>query len=164
MTGQEEEAARAKEGMAKHITVDLGFLQRTYRTTLWVGGLVTLLLCATANAKWVLNYVLGLLTILAFVKTTEVFVTQTYRAPHEGKPKRRWVGMLMLGKWGLLVAGLYLLNRVRYFDGVFLLSGLGTFHTVLLLKLFGLMLQGLTEASDKARPKTHQGCRKGAID
>ncbi|MCX7642722.1 MAG: hypothetical protein N2116_02790, partial [Armatimonadetes bacterium] len=85
--------------MVKRPTVDLGFLQRTYRTTLLVGGLVTLLLCATANAKWVINYAFGVLVMLAFVKTTEVFVTQTYRAPTEPKPKRRWIGVLMVGKW-----------------------------------------------------------------
>ncbi|MCS7265203.1 MAG: hypothetical protein NZ805_10270 [Armatimonadetes bacterium] len=122
-------------------TVDIGFLNRTYKTTLAVGGLVTLLLCSTANSMWVLNYAIGVLTMLAFVKTTEIFVTQTYRAPSEVKPKRHWIGAMMLGKWLILALGLYLLNRMRYFDGVFLLAGLVTFHAVIIFKVFGLMLQ-----------------------
>jgi len=136
--------------MGKRPTVDLGFLQRTYRTTLIVGGAVILLLCATANAKWVLNYALGVLIMLAFVKTTEVFVTQTYRAPSEPKPKKRWVSALMLVKWFALIACLYLLNKVRYFDGVFLLAGLATMHAVIVLKVFGLVMQGsLQESSER---------------
>ncbi len=131
--------------MTKHPSVDLGFLQRTYRTTLLVGGLITLLLCATANAKWVLNYAFGVLTMLAFVKTTEVFVTQTYRAPNEPKPKRRWISALMLGKWVILTACLYFLNRLRYFDGVLLLAGLATMHAVMVFKIFGLALQSIIQ-------------------
>ncbi len=131
--------------MAKRPSVDLGFLQRTYRMTLLVGGLVTLLLCATANAKWVLNYAFGVLTMLAFVKTTEVFVTQTYRAPNEPKPKRRWIGALMLGKWVILTTCLYFLNRLRYFDGVLLLAGLATLHAVMVFKIFGLALQSIMQ-------------------
>ncbi len=129
--------------MAKPLNIDIGFLQRTYKTTVIVGGLVTLALCTTANGKWVLNYPLGVMISLAFVKTTELFVTQTYRAPHEGKPKRRWALGLMVGKYVALVAGLYLLYRLRYLDGVFLLAGLATLHAVLVLKTFGLMLQSL---------------------
>lgn len=129
--------------MAKHLSMDIGFLQRTYKTTLIVGGLVTLLLCATANGKWVLNYALGVLVSLAFVKTTELFVTQTYRAPHEEKPKRRWTAGLMVSKYVALVAGLYLLNRLRYLDGVLLIAGFATLHAVLVLKTFGLMMQSL---------------------
>ena len=142
--------------MAKRPTVDLGFLTRTYRTTLIVGGLVTLLLCATANAKWLLNYSLGVLTMLAFVKTTEVFVTQTYRAPHEHKPKRRWVGALMVGKWIALTACLYFLNRLRYFDGVLLMAGLATMHTVIVLKVFGFMLQNLMQEHSNRTLKSRQ--------
>lgn len=131
--------------MAKRPNVDLGFLQRTYRTTLIVGGTVTLVLCSTANAKWVLNYAFGVLTMLAFVKTTEVFVTQTYRSPGEPKPKQRWVGALMLGKWVILTASLYFLSKARYFDGVSLLVGLATMHAVIVFKVFGLMLQSLIQ-------------------
>jgi hypothetical protein len=147
--------------VAKRPTVDLGFLTRTYRTTLIVGGVVTLLLCATANAKWVLNYALGILTMLAFVKTTEIFVTQTYRAPHEYEPKRRWVGALMVGKWIALTACLYLLNRLRYFDGVPLMAGLATMHAVIILKVFGLMLQNLMqEHSNRTRNTSEQFDRR----
>jgi hypothetical protein len=142
--------------VAKRPTVDLGFLTRTYRTTLIVGGLVTLLLCATANAKWVLNYSLGVLTMLAFVKTTEVFVTQTYRAPHEHKPKRRWVGALMVGKWIMLAACLYFLNRLRYFDGMPLMAGLATMHMVIVLKIFGLVLQNLMQENSDRTLKSRQ--------
>lgn len=130
--------------MTKRASVDSGFLRRTYQTTLVVGGVVTLLLCSTAKAKWVLNYALGVLTILAFVKTTEVFVTQTYRAPNEQKPKgRRWVVALMVGKWVILTACLYFLSKARYLDGVFLLAGLATMHAVIVFKVFGLMLLSL---------------------
>jgi hypothetical protein len=147
--------------VAKRPTVDLGFLARTYRTTLIVGGLVTLLLCATANAKWVLNYAFGVLTMLAFVKTTEIFVTQTYRAPHEYEPKRRWVGALMVGKWIVLTACLYLLNRLRYFDGMPLMAGLATMHAVIILKVFGLMLQNLMqEHSNRTRNTSEQFDRR----
>lgn len=152
--------------MAKRPSVDLGFLQRTYRTTLLVGGLVTLLLCATANAKWVLNYALGVTVTLAFVKTTEVFVTQTYRAPNEPKPRRRWVGFLMLGKWIILIACLYFLNRLRYFDGVPLLAGLATMHTVMLLKIFGLALQSTTRERSREfvrSPKEKNGLETGRL-
>ncbi len=143
--------------MAKHPSVDLGFLQRTYRTTLLVGGLITLLLCATANAKWVLNYAFGVLTMLAFVKTTEVFVTQTYRAPNEPKPKRRWISALMLGKWVILTAYLYFLNRLRYFDGVLLLAGLATMHAVMVFKIFGLALQSIIqERSERIVKSQHK--------
>jgi len=142
--------------VAKRPTVDLGFLTRTYKTTLIVGGLVTLLLCATANAKWVLNYALGVLIMLAFVKTTEVFVTQTYRAPHEHKPKRRWVGALMVGKWIALTACLYLLNRLRYFDGVLLMAGLATMHMVIVLKIFGLVLKNLMQEHSDRTLKSRQ--------
>lgn len=131
--------------MAKRPNVDLGFLQRTYRTTLIVGGTVTLILCSTANAKWVLNYAFGVLTMLAFVKTTEVFVTQTYRSPGEPKTKQRWVGALMLGKWVILTASLYFLSKAHYFDGVPLLAGLATMHAVIVFKVFGLMLQSLIQ-------------------
>lgn len=143
--------------MTKRPSVDLGFLQRTYRTTLIVGGLVTLLLCATANAKWVLNYALGVLTMLAFVKTTEVFVTQTYRAPNEPKPKRRWISALMLGKWIILTACLYFLNRLRYFDGVLLLAGLATMHAVMVFKIFGLALQSPMQGKSAQTQKSQQG-------
>ncbi len=143
--------------MAKHPSVDLGFLQRTYRTTLLVGGLITLLLCATANAKWVLNYAFGVLTMLAFVKTTEVFVTQTYRALNEPKPKRRWISALMLGKWVILTACLYFLNRLRYFDGVLLLAGLATMHAVMVFKIFGLALQSIIqERSERIVKSQHK--------
>ncbi len=143
--------------MTKHPSVDLGFLQRTYRTTSLVGGLITLLLCATANAKWVLNYAFGVLTMLAFVKTTEVFVTQTYRAPNEPKPKRRWISALMLGKWVILTACLYFLNRLRYFDGVLLLAGLATMHAVMVFKIFGLALQSIIqERSERIVKSQHK--------
>ncbi len=148
-------------------SIDAGFLQRTYRTTLFVGGIVTLLLCATANAKWVLNYALGVLIMVAFVKVTELFVTQTYRAPHEPKPKRRWLGWLMVGKWLLLAAGLYFLHRLRYFDGVFLLMGLATLHAVLILKTCGIMLQSSTTRSQQHKqPKRHteHDARRGVSD
>lgn len=136
--------------MAKRPSVDLGFLQRTYRTTFVVGGLVTLLLCATANAKWVLNYAFGVLVMLVFVKTTEVFVTQTYRAPNEPKPKRRWIVALMLGKWVALTACLYFLNRLRYFDSLLLLAGLATMHAVMVFKILGLALQSaIQERSER---------------
>lgn len=143
--------------MAKRPSVDLGFLQRTYRTTLLVGGLITLLLCATANARWVLNYAFGVLTMLAFVKTTEVFVTQTYRAPNEPKPKRRWISALMLGKWVILTACLYFLNRLRYFDCVLLLAGLATMHAVMVFKIFGLALQSIMqERSERIVKSQHK--------
>jgi len=142
--------------VAKRPAVDLGFLARTYRTTLIVGGLITLLLCATANAKWVLNYALGVLTMLAFVKTTEIFVTQTYRAPNEPKLRRRWVGALMVGKWIVLTACLYFLNRLRYFDGVLLMAGLATMHMVIILKVFGLMLQNLMQENSDRTLKSRQ--------
>ncbi|MGQ9461506.1 MAG: hypothetical protein ACUVTP_05040 [Candidatus Fervidibacter sp.] len=131
--------------MAKRPNVDFGFLQRTYRTTSIVGGMVTLILCSTANAKWVFNYAFGVLTMLAFVKTTEVFVTQTYRSPGEPKTKQRWVGALMLGKWVILTVSLYFLNKARYFDGVLLLAGLATMQAVIVFKVFGLMLQSLIQ-------------------
>ncbi len=143
--------------MAKRPSVDLGFLQRTYRTTLIVGGLVTLLLCATANAKWVLNYAFGVLTMLAFVKTTEVFVTQTYRPPNEPKPKLRWISALMLGKWITLTACLYFLNRLRYFDGMLLLAGLATMHAVMVFKIFGLALQCTIQERPARTAKSQQG-------
>ncbi|MFN3422577.1 MAG: hypothetical protein ACK40X_12730, partial [Armatimonadota bacterium] len=142
--------------MTKRPNVDLGFLQRTYRTTLIVGGLVTLLLCSTANAKWVLNYALGVLTMLAFVKTTEAFVTQTYRAPNEPKPKRRWISALMLGKWIILAVCLYFLNRLRYFDGVLLLAGLATMHAVMVFKIFGLALQCSMQGRSTQTAKSQQ--------
>lgn len=142
--------------MVKRPTVDLGFLQRTYRTTLLVGGLVTLLLCATANAKWVINYAFGVLVMLAFVKTTEVFVTQTYRAPTEPKPKRRWIGVLMVGKWVVLIVCLYFLNRLRYFDGVLLLAGLATMHAVVIFKIFGLALQSTLQERSERTEKSQQ--------
>ncbi len=134
--------------MDKGFTVDTGFLQRTYRTTLIVGGVGTLLLCATANAKWVLNYALGVLVSLSFLKTTELFVTQTYRAPNEPIAKHRWVPVLMVGKWGLFVAGLYLLHRLRYLDGVSLVAGLATLHVVLILKAIGILLQSARDKGD----------------
>lgn len=148
--------------MLKRPSVDIGFLSRTYKTTLLVGGLATLLLCSTANAKWVLNYAIGVLTMLAFVKTTEIFVTQTYRAPNEGKPKRRWVGAIMLGKWLILALGLYLLNKMRYFDGVFLLAGLATFHAVIIFKVFGLMLQSQEENQQGKTVSSQQGLKGGS--
>jgi hypothetical protein len=128
--------------MMKRHSVDEGFLQRLIRTTLMVGGLVTLLLCATANSKWVVNYALGVFIGVGFLKVTELFVTQTYRAPQEAPPKRRWAGALMVGKYGILLAGLYLLARLRYLDGVLLTAGVATLHAVLVLKVFGLMLTG----------------------
>ncbi|MFA0759435.1 MAG: hypothetical protein PVTTEEND_002172 [Candidatus Fervidibacter sp.] len=128
--------------MTKQHGLDVGFLQRLVRTTLVVGGLVTLVLCATANGKWVVNYALGVLISLGFLKVTELFVTQTYRAPQEAPPKRRWAGALMVGKYGILLAGLYLLARLRYLDGVLLTAGVATLHAVLVLKVFGLMLTG----------------------
>jgi alpha-D-ribose 1-methylphosphonate 5-triphosphate synthase subunit PhnI len=73
--------------MMRGHSVDLGFLQRLYRTTLVVGGLVTLVLCATANGKWVVNYALGVLISIGFLKVTELFVTQTYCAPQEAPPQ-----------------------------------------------------------------------------
>jgi hypothetical protein len=128
--------------MMKRHSVDEGFLQRLIRTTLMVGGLVTLLLCATANSKWVVNYALGVFIGVGFLKVTELFVTQTYRAPQEAPPKRRWVGALMVGKYGILLVGLYLLAQLRYLDGVLLTAGVATLHAVLVLKVFGLMLTG----------------------
>jgi hypothetical protein len=128
--------------MMKRHSVDEGFLQRLIRTTLMVGGLVTLLLCATANSKWVVNYALGVFIGVGFLKVTELFVTQTYRAPQEAPPKRRWAGALMVGKYGILLVGLYLLARLRYLDGVLLTAGVATLHAVLVLKVFGLMLTG----------------------
>jgi hypothetical protein len=128
--------------MMKRHSVDEGFLQRLIRTTLMVGGLVTLLLCATANSKWVVNYALGVFIGVGFLKVTELFVTQTYRAPQEALPKRRWAGALMVGKYGILLVGLYLLARLRYLDGVLLTAGVATLHAVLVLKVFGLMLTG----------------------
>lgn len=110
---------------------------------------MTLLLCSTANAKLVFNYALGVLITLAFVKTTEIFVTQNYRAAHEPKLKRSWVNALMLVKWLALTAFLYFLNKVRYFDGASLLAGLITMHAVIILKVFGLILQNLTQGRPK---------------
>ena len=134
--------------------VDLGFLRRLYRTTLISGGLVTLLLCATANSKWVVNYALGVFIGVGFLKVTELFVTQTYRAPHEAPPKRRWAGILMVGKYGVLLATLYLLARLRYLDGVLLAAGIATLHVVFTLKVFGILLTGSQQLSaTKGRQK-----------
>lgn len=137
--------------MAKRLDIDIGFLHRTYKTTLIIGGLVTLILCAMANAKWVLNYGLGVLTMVGVFKVTEIFVTQAYRAPHEEKPKRRYGTVLMVSKYGGLIVGLYLLNRLRYFDGLAFFAGLATLHTVLVLKVLGLMLQNLWQDTMRTR-------------
>lgn len=123
--------------MGKRVIGDLDFLRRTYRTTLIIGAMITLLLCATGKGVWVINYSLGVLTSLCFFKVTEWFVTQTFRAPHEGKPKRRWSSFFMVGKYFALVLGLYSLDRLRYFDGLAFLGGLVTLKVVLILKLFG---------------------------
>ncbi len=145
--------------MDNGFTVDTGFLQRTYRTTLIVGSVGTLLLCATANAKWVLNYALGVLASLSFLKTTELFVTQTYRAPNEPIAKRRWVPVLMVSKWVLFVAGLYLLHRLRYLDGMSLAAGLATLHVVLILKAIGILLQGAEDKGDHRKRTGGKGAR-----
>jgi len=133
--------------MMKRHSVDEGFLQRLIRTTLMVGGLVTLLLCATANSKWVVNYALGVFIGVGFLKVTELFVTQTYRAPHEAPPRKRWAGILMVGKYGILLAGLYLLARLRYLDGVLLAAGIATLHVVFTLKVLGILLLGSQQLS-----------------
>lgn len=133
--------------MMKRHGVDEGFLQRLIFTTLMVGGLVTLLLCATANSKWVVNYALGVFIGVGFLKVTELFVTQTYRAPHEVSPKRRWAGILMVGKYGVLLVTLYLLARLRYLDGVLLVAGIATLHVVFTLKVLGILLVGYKQPS-----------------
>lgn len=138
--------------MANRPLPDTGFLQRLYKTSLIVGGLVTLLLCATANGKWVVNYALGVAASLSFIKITEWFVTQTYRAAGETKPRRRWAIPLMVGKWFLLAGGLYLLARLRYFDGALLAAGVATPHVVFTLKVLGIALQsGWTNERPKGR-------------
>ena len=133
--------------MMKRHGVDEGFLQRLIRTTLMVGGLVTLLLCATANSKWVVNYALGVFIGVGFLKVTELFVTQTYRAPPEVPPNRRWAGILMVGKYGVLLATLYLLARLRYLDGVLLVAGIATLYVVFTLKVLGILLLGSQQLS-----------------
>lgn len=139
--------------MATPSPTDLGLLQRVYRTSLLVGGLVALLLCTTANGKWVVNYALGVLVSLSFIKVTELFVTQTFRAAGEVKLRRRWAVPLMVGKWAVLVAGLYFLTRLRYFDGALLAAGIATPHVVFTLKALGITLQS-HQAGDRAKGRT----------
>jgi hypothetical protein len=48
----------------------------------------------------------------------------------------------MVGKYGILLVGLYLLARLRYLDGVPLVAGIATLHAVFILKVFGILLLG----------------------
>jgi len=61
-----------------------------------------------------------------------------------------------LGKWIVLTACLYFLNRLRYFDGVLLMAGLATMHMVVILKVFGLMLQNLMQENSDRTLKSRQ--------
>lgn len=118
-----------------------------------VGGLITLLLCATAQGKWVVNYALGVLLSLGFIKVTEWFVEQTFRGRGEPRPRWRWAVPLMVGKWLVLLVGLYLLARLRYFDGALLAAGVATPHAVLTLKVIGMLLCGAVADAPKGRPR-----------
>ena len=62
----------------------------------------------------------------------------------------------MVGKWFALTACLYLLNRLRYFDGVLLMAGLATMHMVIVLKIFGLVLKNLMQEHSDRTLKSRQ--------
>lgn len=120
--------------------IDSGFLKRVYWTTLWVSGIVFLILCPTQNVMLILNYTVGVFFGLSFVKVTELLVLQLMRMPGEAQKHRCVPIVLTIGKYAALVGTLYLLTHHDLLHPLGFLIGWLMIQIVLILKLIGRAL------------------------
>lgn len=120
--------------------IDSGFLKRVYYTTLWVSGIVFLILCTVQNAILLLNYTVGVFFGISFVKVTEILVLQLMQVPREVQ-KHRWVSIVLtVGKYAALIGTLYALTRYDLLHPLGFLIGWLMIQIVLILKLIGRAL------------------------